>query len=343
MTCYAPECILTHMLIRNFFFVIVGVLTMLITLIGCGTPSLLITPVTRTDRLEEMRVDTPDKPSSDKIVVIAVDGLIANTRGSSPLGSTENRLSAFAQQLKKAEQDDRVKAVVLRINSPGGTVTGSDTMYELVSRFRKKTGKIVVASCQEVTASGGYYVACASDAIVAQPTSVVGSIGVIYNSFHVDQLMGRVGVTNEVVKSGPMKDMGSPFHPLTAEERKIMQQMVDEYYARFVEVVRQSRKPTDEARFASAIDGRVMSGTAAMNAGLVDQLGLLEDAIQLARVKANTPRAVGVMYRRPFGFSGSVYASAPAQTEPGESQKFTFDFGNYAPNLPGGFYFLWRP
>jgi protease IV len=310
---------------------------------GCGTPSLLITPVSRTDRLQEMRVDVPEKASQDKIVIIAIEGLIANARGSSPLGSTENRLSLIAQQLDKAAKDDRVKAVVLRINSPGGTVTGSDTLYELVKRFREETKKPVIASCQEVAASGGYYVACAADSIVAQPTSVVGSIGVIYNSFHVDQLMSRVGVTSEVVKSGTMKDMGSPFHPLTPEERKLMQQMVDEYFARFTAVVRKHRKPKDEAVFATSTDGRVMTGEQAKKVGLVDELGLLEDAIELARQTANSPRAVGVMYRRPFGYSGSVYATAPNTPTSDQPQKLTLDIGAFSPDLPAGFYYLWRP
>ena len=313
---------------------------------GCGAPSLLVTPVMRSDRLEETRVDVPDKPGRERIVVIPIDGLIANVKTPSLLGTSENRISVFAQQLEKAAKDDDVKAVVLRINSPGGTVTGSDTMYELVTRFRQKTGKPVVASCQEVAASGGYYIACAADAIVAQPTSVVGSIGVIFNSVRVDGLMSKIGLKNETIKSGPMKDMGSPFHPLSDGERKLMQQMVDEYYSRFTTVVRASRKPTDEESFATSTDGRVMSGASALKVGLVDQLGLLEDAIQLARTKANAPRAVGVMYRKPFGPTGSVYANSSiaggseASTEPA---RIVLDFGEYAPQLPGGFYFLWRP
>src|SRR5439155_5155633 len=175
----------------------------------------------------------------------------------------ENPLSVFTQQLEAAEKDSAVKAVVLRVNSPGGTVTTSDAIYQMLLRFRTKTHKPVVASMQEVAASGAYYVSCAADRIMAQPTTVVGSIGVIFNTFSFSGTMDKIGASSVAIKSGPLKDMGSPFKPLSFEEKQVMQAMVDEYYARFVNVVTTNRSIRDPETVRLTTDGRVFSGTRA--------------------------------------------------------------------------------
>jgi protease IV len=320
-------------------------LALLCTVAGCSWPSLLITPVAQLDSLEEIVVQTPPQASRDKVLVIPVDGTIANARvgGMLPLTPTENMVALVSQQLERAERDSSIRAVVLRINSPGGTVTGSDTLYELVMRFRAKSGKPVVSSCQEVCASGGYYLACASDAIVAQPTSLVGSIGVIFHTVSVQQLMSRWGIVATTIKSGTMKDIGSPFHDPTDAEKAIMQQMIDEYFARFKGIVAARRALKDD-RLARVTDGRVFSGATAKELGLVDQLGTLEDAIDLARTRANSPHARAVMLRRPYGPGGSIYASSDApqpRTDAGQTLNVNLSVSDVA--LPTGFYFLWRP
>ena len=138
---------------------------------GCGMPSLLITPVMRSNDLEEIEVQRGK--GNSKIAVIPIEGLLANARSPGLIQDGDNKISILTQELDKASRDSEVKAIVLRVNSPGGTVTGSDNMYELLRRFREKTGKPIVASVQEVGASGGYYVSCSADKIVASPTSVV--------------------------------------------------------------------------------------------------------------------------------------------------------------------------
>ncbi|HEV2295372.1 MAG TPA: signal peptide peptidase SppA [Tepidisphaeraceae bacterium] len=306
---------------------------------GCGTPSFLITPVSHTQKLREMQVG----PGSgrDKIAVIEVEGVLVNARTGGFLQPTENKLSLFKEQLDRAAGDDRVKAVVLRVNSPGGTVTASDTMYQLLSRFRLRTKKPIIASLQEVAASGAYYVACASDQIMAAPTSVVGSIGVIFNTFDASRGMDKIGVRAESIKSGPLKDMGSPFKALSNDERAVMQGMVDEYYARFVAVVKAHRMMADTETLGTATDGRVFSGQQALAMGLVDRVGLLEDAIKLAREAGKAPGAMPVMYRRPYGYSGSIYASAP--TEPPRANVTQLHIPGADALLPTGFYYLWQP
>ena len=306
---------------------------------GCGTPSFLITPVSNTQKLRETQVS--GGRGSDKIALIELEGMLINARTGGFMQPTENKVSLFKEQLDRAAADKKVKAVVLRVNSPGGTVTASDTMYEMLARFRQRTGKPVIASLQEVAASGGYYVACAADEIVASPTSVVGSIGVIVNTFDASRGLDKLGICSEAIKSGPLKDMGSPFKAMTADERSVMQGMVDEYYARFITVVKSHRNIGTEEKSRIATDGRVFSGKQALDVGLVDRVGLLEDAIKLARQKANAPGARAIMYKRPYGFSGSIYANGTTPT-PNANVTHLHIPGTDS-ILPTGFYYLWQP
>jgi protease-4 len=318
---------------------------------GCA-PSFLITPVSNASDLQE-EVVSSGRLFGGKIAIVEVEGMLVNARsgGALSLGPGENPLSKFVQQMEQAERDQSVKAVVLRINSPGGTVTASDTMYEIVRRFREKTGKPVVASTQEVAASGGYYVALASDKIVVQPTSVVGSIGVIFEAVQFKGTLDKLGVTATAIKSGSLKDIGSPWKLLRDDERDIMQAMVDEYFARFVKLV-QTRRPVKESIAADLNDykkigytgvfsGRVFSGAKAVELGLADRTGLLADAIDEARTLAKAPGARAVLYIRPFGAGGSLYASTSTPTP--QSGVITVAVPESAGLLPSGFYYLWRP
>jgi len=310
---------------------------------GCGIPSFLITPVSNTGRLEETVVQSGGKSfGNDKIAIIEIEGMLANARAGGFMQAQENPVSKFVQQLDAAERDSRVKAVVLRINSPGGTVTASDTMYERLKRFRAESKKPVVACALEVSASGAYYVSCAADQIIAAPTSVVGSIGVIFSTFDASGAMAKLGVKNDAIKSGPYKDIGSPFRPIKEDERQIMQDLVDEYYGRFTHIVTTSRHLTDADKIKIATDGRVFSGEQARELGLVDQTGTLEDAIDVARKLAGTPQAAAIMYRRPYAYGGSIYASSSAP-EP-KANVLQLDVpGLNREVLPTGFYYLWNP
>jgi protease-4 len=312
-------------------------------------PSLLIKPVANTSELEE--IDVQDAPRGSrfgggggKIAIVEVEGMLINARSGGGLlgfGAEENKLSLFTQQLEAAEKDSGVKAVVLRINSPGGTVTCSDTMYQMVKQFRARTKKPVVADMQEVAASGAYYVACACDQIVAHPTSVVGSIGVIFETFEVSGAMSKLGVTSTAIKSGELKDMGSPFKPLDPKARQVMQGLVDEYFARFVEVVRENRRISDDQKLRTLTDGRVFSGTQAAKLGLVDRTGLLTDAIDLARQLSGASAARAIMYKRPYGYSGSIYADT--SIPPPRDDVMRLELPDSAMTRPTGFYYLWTP
>jgi len=311
----------------------------MLAIAGCGSPSLLITPVSSTSELREVSV-TEGRAFGGKIAIIEVEGMLLDDRTGGLLQPSENPLSLFVQELTQAANDDDVKAVVLRVNSPGGSVTTSDTMYDELLRFKAKTHKPVIASAQEVAASGAYYVSCGADKIIVSPTSIVGSIGVIFESFDLEDTLDKLGAHEVSVKSAPMKDMGSPYIHLTPEARAVMQNMVDEYYARFKNVVVTSRGIKDAKTLTLVTDGRVFSGTNAVTLGLADQTGRLDDAIDMARQMANAPGAQVVMYKRPFGYSGSIYAEMPAPMPQSNSMNLKLPMSDWVPN---GFYYLWQP
>src|SRR5205085_6871325 len=191
-----------------------GIGLLVIALAGCGTPSFLVTPVSNSSSLEEQTVKAGHGLFPPKVAIIEVEGMLANAKSGGLLQATENSLSLFPQELERAEADPSVKAVVLRVNSPGGTVSASDAMYQELERFKKHSHKPIVASIQEVGASGAYYVSCAANKIVAQPTSIVGSVGVIFESMEFAGTLDKIGARAWSITSGPLKDMGSPFKPL---------------------------------------------------------------------------------------------------------------------------------
>jgi protease-4 len=207
--------------------------------------------------------------SRAKIGVIQIEGVI-----SSDLSERTVR------QLTKYRDDASIKAIILRIESPGGGVASSQEIYEEVSRVRLG-GKLVVASLGSVAASGGYYVACTADRIFANAGTLTGSIGVIVQLANAEDLLRKVGVASTVITSGPFKDSGNPTRTLRPEERQVFQALVDDVYQQFVEAVAQGRNlPLDEVR--QAADGRIYTGRQARDLRLVDELGSMQDAITYA-------------------------------------------------------------
>jgi len=318
---------------------------------GCGTPSFLITPVANSNTLNEEQVEPGKGWSPEKIAIIPVEGMLANVRTGGLLQATENPLSLFTQELEKAENDSAVKAVVLRVNSPGGTVTTSDAMYLLIKRFKARTHKPVIASAQEVDASGAYYVSCAADKIVAQSTSLVGSIGVIFETMQFEGALDKLGITAGAIKSGSLKDMGSPFRAMKPQEQAVMKGMVEEYFTKFIGIVTKNRPVTEqpvtelsqyeESGYAGTYSGRVYSGERAKELGLVDETGLLEDAVKLAKKMANASNASVVMYSRPYGYGGSIYASNSVPAPRADVMRL--ELPGASEYLPAGFYYIWAP
>ena len=288
-------------------------LTILVTLIGCGPTAYKITPVPAQEELQETVVLTEGGLFPTKIAQVEVEGLIMNSRKFSLWGEGENPVSLFAEKLDKAAADPSVKAVVLRINSPGGGVTASDLMYGEVLNFKKRTHRPVVAVLMDVAASGGYYVACSADEIVANPTTVTGSIGVIMQSVNFAGTMSKLGISADAITSGKMKDAGSPLRPMKPEEREIFQKLVNQFYDRFVAVVAAGRsKKLTEAKVRELADGRVYSAQQALELGFVDHVGSQKDALALVKQRIGAKRVCVVAYQRPTDYKPNIYAATPA-------------------------------
>lgn len=214
-----------------------------------------------------------------EVGVIYIEGTIASGRSVSPF-EAQSGAEAIAASLREAAANPGLKAVVVRLNSPGGTPAASQEIDTELQRLRN-SGKVVVASMGDVAASGAYWIACGADQIVANPGTITGSIGVFMQTTNLEELYGKIGMDREIYKSGPYKDMGSPDRPVTAEEQAIFQSMVDDIYNQFVDVVARGRHmDIDEVKVLA--DGRVYTGRQAKELGLVDQLGDFHDAVLLA-------------------------------------------------------------
>ena len=307
------------MMIRKYFSVsFILFIVLLFCGVGCANYRLVVEPYDRNQALHETTVFTDDgasKSSGDKVAMISYTGLIAMGRRPSLLGKGRNPVSDFVEALEKARKDDRVKAIILSINSPGGTVTASDIMYQQVRRFKEKSKKPVVVLMGEVAASGGYYLSCAGDEIIARPTTITGSIGVIIETINFSEGLAKIGIHARSVTSGPNKSMGSPFEPEKPEHRKIMQGMVDEFYARFVDIVKKNRPNLAQDDLPKATDGRVVTGHHALELGLVDAVGYLPDAFSAAKRLAHLDRARLVKYHRPGEFVPTAYAESTVSAD----------------------------
>jgi protease-4 len=254
-------------------------------LAGAGGPG-------KTPLLEE----TIEGKGKEKIAAIWLEGVLAHT-GTGMTGGGKSVVERTVRQLKQAEKDQNVRGVILVISSPGGTVTASDILYDRVRLLRNK-GKKVVTIVRDLAASGGYYVAAASDHILCHPTSLTGSIGVILPHLDLSRLIDeKLLITYKPVKSTEKKDMLSMARPMTAEERAILQALVKDSHDRFVQIVADGRgMPEDKAR--GLADGRIYTATQSVESGLVDGTGYFRDAVAKARSLCGTPQARIIKYRK---------------------------------------------
>ncbi|MBA5866452.1 MAG: signal peptide peptidase SppA [Nitrospira sp. CR1.3] len=209
-----------------------------------------------------------DLSTEDRIALVRVEGVILDSQST-------------VTELKRFGDNPSIKAIVLRIDSPGGGVVPSQEIYDAVQRVRNKNSKAVIASMGTVAASGGYYIAAATDRIMANPGTLTGSIGVIMETANVEGLLKKIGVEGIVVKSGKFKDVGSPLRKMSDEEHALLQSVMDDVHKQFIDAVAEGRAMEVSAVQALA-DGRIFTGRQAKDAKLVDELGNLEDAIQLA-------------------------------------------------------------
>lgn len=218
---------------------------------------------------------------NERIALLSIDGVIQDVGSSSPWVPLEYDHQMFLASLDQILEDDTVQGVVLSVNSPGGGVIESAEIHERLLKIKEK-GIPIYVSMGSMAASGGYYISAPADKIFAHRETITGSIGVIMQSYNYAELAKKLGVEFETIKSGPHKDMFGGTRPTTEEEKAMIQEMINESYEVFVDIVEQGRGMT-EAEVKKVADGRILGGSQALRAGLVDELGSLEDAIQSLR------------------------------------------------------------
>ena len=260
-------------------------------------------------RFREIVVQRGSGGGFDKIAVIMLRGLISS---SIPGTVGDSMVEDMRAALQQARDDSRVKAIVLEIDSPGGEVTAADAIYNAVAKARAR--KPVVVYMDSLAASGGYYIACGGKFLMANETTITGSIGVIIQTLNYEQLLNKVGLAAVVFKSGKFKDMLNGARPITPEERELVQSFVMKTYDKFLGIVATERNlPADLLRNTIA-DGRILSGRDALDHKLVDGLGQIDDAFSKAKQLGNAPGAKIVRYGPPFSLSRFFRAFGQAET-----------------------------
>jgi protease IV len=275
-----------------------------------------------------------------KVAVLDVDGVLLNHDFTGPQSMGENPVALFREKLDAVAADGSVKAVVLRINTYGGSVTATDILWHDLQAFRARTHLPVVACFLDVAAGGGYYLATAADVIVAHPTSVTGGIGVILNLYNLRELMGQFNITPQEVKSGEHIDMGTPTKNLPDDVREMLERMAGEYHERFKEVVTCARPGVDGKR-EELFDGRVFTAREALARGLVDRLGYLDDAVAWAAELGQCAGAQPVLYRRHNDPARSLYAVTP--NTPLHATMLPFSVPGIERSKLPTFLYLWEP
>lgn len=320
---------------------------------GCSPLGLQIRLGPTSDPMVATQVMTagqgPGKPT-DRLALIVVRGLITDTPTSGLLGATSAPLDDLTYQLRLAEQDSRVRGVILRIDSPGGTVAGSETAYREVRDFAERTGKPVVASMGEIATSGGFYLALAADHIVAEHSTLTGSIGVVIPSLNFSEGLGRLGIRSHFITSGPNKDLANPMAPVREGHYDILGGIVREYYASFLSLTLRRRPGLRPEEVASATDGRVMTGDTAAAIGLVDSVGGIREAVQRAMDLAGVEHTAVIRYGSRANAPRTAYAQAdpprPLAMESDQSINLLRFDGLSVGALglrPGVGYYVWVP
>jgi protease-4 len=278
-----------------------------------------------------------------KVLVIPIRGFLSDVPGKGLLGERASTVQQVVSQLRLAEKDDQIKAVLLEINSPGGSTTASDILYHELMEFKERTKAKIVAGLMDVAASGGYYIALPADRIVAHPTTITGSVGVIFITPKVTGLMEKLGVAVEVNKSGSQKDIGSPFRPSTPDEQKIFQEMTDRMAGRFLDLVAKHRG-MDQNILTSISTARIYLADEALQLKLVDSIGYLSDAIAEAKELAGLSKeARVVVYRRGEQSNDNLYNMSTSLRNAESLSLVDLNLSEIIPTLSLGFYYLWTP
>lgn len=322
---------------KNFITFIIAIFI----LSGCISPKINIF----SNGQSSLKEYTLEGTGEQKVLVIPIQGNITNKTKQGIMKNSQAMVPRIVSHLNKAEKDKNIKAVIFKINSPGGSVTASDMLYHEIMEFKKKTNVIIVASMMNVAASGAYYISLPADMILAHPTSITGSIGVIYMRPVITGLMEKIGAQLNVSKTGRVKDMGSIFRESTPEEDRIIQSIVDQLGNRFFDLVKKHRKLNAET-MEKITTARVWLAHEAKELGLVDRIGYLKDAVKSARKLAKlSDNSKLIIYRHKEYPDDNIYNTAGTgyidQLPAADLKLLDLGFLNAAGSMPAGFYFLW--
>lgn len=258
-----------------------------------------------------------NRSAREKLLLVDISGILLDedTRAALGLVNIESSVTRLKSVLDKAEKDKEVKAVMLRVNTPGGSVTASELLYHEIQMFREKRKIPVYVLMMDLAASGGYYLSMSAERVYALPTTTTGSIGVILPMINFSGLMNRFGVKDTTVKSGPHKDMLSPFREPTEEDRVIAQSIIDDYYQQFVDRIQKGRPSLTREAILKAADGRVYTARQALEKGLIDGIRHMSEVIEELNQKAGSELRI-VTYRNEPKFDDNIYANASGSAIP---------------------------
>ncbi len=311
---------------------------LILSLAACASPKVTLFPDSRA-ALQEF---TLEGHGMDKILMIPINGNISHQSKSDFLRTYPSMVQEFVSHLKRAEKDAHVKAVLLKIDSPGGSTTASDLLYHEILEFKKRTGKPVMAAMMNVAASGGYYIALPADKILAHPTTITGSVGVIFMRPSATGLTEKIGVGVAVSKSGINKDMGSPFRTQTEEEKAIFQQITDQLGRRFLDLVAKHRR-VDDKQLKEIATARIFLADQALELGMIDQIGYLSDAVAQTKALASLPPdAKVVVYRRSEYKDDNLYNPSTQYTS-GAPGHALWELVSKMATVDTGYHYLWSP
>jgi len=317
---------------------IIAAVAMLVS-VGCQAPKIRLFP-SAADPLKEFTLEGEEE---GKVLVVHVRGMISDAPRKHFITTRPSMVQEVVSQLRKAENDSEVRALLLKINSPGGSVTASDILYHEIAAFKQKTKAKVVVAMMGVAASGGYYISLPADYIFAHPTTVTGSVGVLFLRPDVSGLMEKVGVGVEVSKTGENKDMGSPFRQATAEEKKIIRNLIDQLGSRFLDRIVAHRK-IDTNQLSEISSARIFLAREALTLGMVDRIGYIADAVKKAKELAGlSENAKIIVYRRTEYPDDNLYNTATSQYEGRGMSIVSLDLPASLTSLQAGFYYLWQP
>ena len=306
---------------------------------GCAPPKIRLYP-SSADPLREFTLQGKEK---DKLLVIPIRGIISDAPKEQLFRTKPSMVQEFVSQLKRAEKDPQIKAVLLKVDSPGGSVIASDIVYTEIEGFKKRTGAKVIVIMMGIAASGGYYISLPADYIMAHPGTITGSIGVIFFRPQIHGLMGKIGVDVEVNKSGKNKDMGSPFRRSTTEEERILQGLTDQLAKQFLDKVVLHRK-LDSNTVSEISSARIYLAHEALELGLIDKVGHINDALVEAKKLAGLSENHRVIVFRRIEYpDDNLYNTSTTRFEGGGSALISLGLPGSMSGLQAGFYYLWSP